>query len=321
MALEPVAGQVYFSPECHAAYAELGFSPSPGSLAGGVQLPDGAGLLHEPRLGAWGRCRARWWRPPSPSSTPTRWCRPSSSAGPGRRAHHLRRPDRRRGGPAGARPRCRAARGSAAPPSCWRRRWRRCGPRASRCSPGCEPRAAGRSDGRPVAPGRPAARVPGRRPHRGLDVGRPRRHRGRPAHRALLGSSRCAPTSAPGPGRTTQLDEAEGRLAERGLVADGGLTAEGRALRESVEVATDAQCEVIVDALGERFDELIGLLTPWGAGHPRRRRATRRRARTTWPRCADRVQASGRCSVPAPGVMNRASPGSWTRAVCQTFAG
>ena len=32
MALEPVAGQVYFSPECHAAYAALGFSPSPGSL-------------------------------------------------------------------------------------------------------------------------------------------------------------------------------------------------------------------------------------------------------------------------------------------------
>ena len=42
MALEPVAGQVYFSPECHAAYAELGFAPSPGSLAGGVQMPDGA---------------------------------------------------------------------------------------------------------------------------------------------------------------------------------------------------------------------------------------------------------------------------------------
>ena len=41
MALEPVAGQVYFSPECHAAYAELGFSPSPGTLGGNVQLPDG----------------------------------------------------------------------------------------------------------------------------------------------------------------------------------------------------------------------------------------------------------------------------------------
>jgi len=29
MVLEPVAGQVYFSPECHAAYAGLGFAPSP----------------------------------------------------------------------------------------------------------------------------------------------------------------------------------------------------------------------------------------------------------------------------------------------------
>ena len=42
MVLEPVAGQVYFSPECHAAYAGLGFAPSPGTLAGGVELPDGA---------------------------------------------------------------------------------------------------------------------------------------------------------------------------------------------------------------------------------------------------------------------------------------
>src|SRR2546421_10078186 len=39
-ALEPVAGQVYFSPECHRAYAELGFNPSPG-MAGVVALPDG----------------------------------------------------------------------------------------------------------------------------------------------------------------------------------------------------------------------------------------------------------------------------------------
>jgi hypothetical protein len=40
-ALEPFAGQVYFSPECHAAYAELGFGASPGTTANGVALPDG----------------------------------------------------------------------------------------------------------------------------------------------------------------------------------------------------------------------------------------------------------------------------------------
>jgi hypothetical protein len=39
-ALEPVIGQVFFAPECHAAYAELGFAASPGK-AGIVHLPDG----------------------------------------------------------------------------------------------------------------------------------------------------------------------------------------------------------------------------------------------------------------------------------------
>jgi hypothetical protein len=40
-ALEPFAGQVYFSPECHAAYVGLGFQPSPGEFGSGVALPDG----------------------------------------------------------------------------------------------------------------------------------------------------------------------------------------------------------------------------------------------------------------------------------------
>jgi len=39
-ALEPVIGQVFFSPECHAAYNKLGFAPSPGRM-GLVALPDG----------------------------------------------------------------------------------------------------------------------------------------------------------------------------------------------------------------------------------------------------------------------------------------
>ena len=40
-ALEPVVGQVYFSPECHESYARLGFAGSPGQL-GAVALPDGS---------------------------------------------------------------------------------------------------------------------------------------------------------------------------------------------------------------------------------------------------------------------------------------
>jgi hypothetical protein len=38
--LEPLIGQVYFSPECHEAYAALGFSPSPATL-NNVAMPDG----------------------------------------------------------------------------------------------------------------------------------------------------------------------------------------------------------------------------------------------------------------------------------------
>ncbi len=38
--VEPVIGQVYFSPECHREYEALGFAPSP-ATRGGVALPDG----------------------------------------------------------------------------------------------------------------------------------------------------------------------------------------------------------------------------------------------------------------------------------------
>jgi len=38
--LEPLTGQVYFSPECHQNYVKLGFDPSPGE-SNGVALPDG----------------------------------------------------------------------------------------------------------------------------------------------------------------------------------------------------------------------------------------------------------------------------------------
>jgi hypothetical protein len=61
-----------------------------------------------------------------------------------------------------------------------------------------------------------------------------------------------------------QLTAAEASLSERGLVVDGAFTAEGRALRESVEVVTDAQCAVVVDALGDSLDDLLAILGPWG---------------------------------------------------------
>lgn len=54
-------------------------------------------------------------------------------------------------------------------------------------------------------------------------------------------------------------------LAARGLVSGEQLTASGRALRASVEAATDEQERSIVDALGDRLDEVCVQLEQWGA--------------------------------------------------------
>jgi hypothetical protein len=59
-------------------------------------------------------------------------------------------------------------------------------------------------------------------------------------------------------------DAAEERLTARGLLADGGFTPEGREEREAVEVATDRQCRPFIEALGDDVDELLAILTPWG---------------------------------------------------------
>jgi len=264
MALEPVAGQVYFSPECHAGYAELGFSPSPGTLAGGVQLPDGPAYFTSRGsvLGQVpGEVVAAAFAVFNPDvvvpSVEFGWARVDA-------------------------PTICAARTTGAVAQLLR-------------ALGAEPAGLGRATellALAVAPLRPE----GKPLFAGLlSLGLPgdpmgdlwrladllREYRG-DAHTATWTSAGLDATEVGLltelywglPMRSyirtrawsdTQLDEAEGRLAARGLVADGGLTVTGRALRESVEVATDAQCEVMVDALGERFDELIGLLTPWGA--------------------------------------------------------
>lgn len=49
------------------------------------------------------------------------------------------------------------------------------------------------------------------------------------------------------------------------ITAQGELTDEGRSLREEIEIATDEQMTPVLDALGHDVDELIAILTPWGA--------------------------------------------------------
>ena len=57
--------------------------------------------------------------------------------------------------------------------------------------------------------------------------------------------------------------EARERLVARGLVAGDGLTEAGRALREAIEDATDAQERDVVAALAGDADELLARLAPW----------------------------------------------------------
>ena len=61
------------------------------------------------------------------------------------------------------------------------------------------------------------------------------------------------------------FDSAEARLIDRGWLEEGGLTEAGWAERERIEVATDLQCKPAMDALGDDLYELIATLSSWGA--------------------------------------------------------
>ncbi len=62
-----------------------------------------------------------------------------------------------------------------------------------------------------------------------------------------------------------QFDAAEADLVATGWMADGTLTEHGAAAREAIEAATDRQCRPFIEALGDDLDRLVALLAPWGA--------------------------------------------------------
>jgi hypothetical protein len=263
-ALEPVAGQVYFAAECHRNYERLGFSPSPGALPNGLQLPDG------------------------PAYFTSRGSLLGQAPGPlVAAAFGVFNPETvTRGVTAGwtltdAATIC-AARTDGATAQLVR-------------VLGEEPDGLRRATellARATAPLRPA----GRPLYAGLlSLGLPgtqvgdlwrladllREYRGDSHTAAWISAGLDAPQIGllselywGLPPRSyvrtrawsdRHLDEAEDALRRRGLVDDGGLTETGRVQREAIEVATDRQCEVAVRALGDDFDELLALLTPWGA--------------------------------------------------------
>jgi hypothetical protein len=263
MALEPVAGQVYFAPECHQGYEKLGFAPSPMALGTGVQLPDGPAYFTS-RGSVMGQVPGELVAAAFAVFNPAAVI-PAVAFG-----WTL----------------CDAATVGAA---------RTAGATAQLTRIlGEQPTGLARATellARATAPLRPE----GRPLYAGLlNLGLP----GDPIGdmwrladqlREYRGDSHTAAWVSAGLDATEigllselywglpmrsyvrtrawsdrQLDESAEQLLGRGLVADGAMTHAGRALREGIEVATDGQCEVIVDALGDDFDELIDLLAPWG---------------------------------------------------------
>lgn len=60
-----------------------------------------------------------------------------------------------------------------------------------------------------------------------------------------------------------EYHEAIARLERDGLLKGNTLTNAGREARDAVEIATDIQCQPIVDALDDGISELIAILRPW----------------------------------------------------------
>jgi len=262
-AIEPFAGQVYFSPECHAAYQALGFSPSPTEV-GGVAMPDGVayfcsrgsvmGQVPGPVVAAaFGvfnpavveACVDIGW---GITDAPT-ICAARTEGAVGQLRRVLG------DDPAGL---------------------DRALDLLHRASEPLEPA------GRPLYAGLVSLGLPGEPladAWRLADL--LREYRG-DVHVAAWVSAGLDATEI---GLLTELywglplrsyirtrawsdaelDAAEARLVDRGLLADGAFTDEGRALREGIEVTTDQGCRPLLEALGDDLEELVDLLRPWGA--------------------------------------------------------
>jgi hypothetical protein len=263
-ALEPVAGQVYFSRECHRAYEALGFGASPGTTANGVELPDGPAYFTS-RGSVMGQVPGEvvaaafavfnpevvvplvgvgWTLTDAPTI-----CQARTTGAVDQLTRIL-----------GAEP-------------VGVTRARELLRRAS------EPL---RPEGRPLYSGLRSLGLPGTPL---ADVWRLsdmlREYRG-DAHTASWTSAGFDATEI---GLLTelywglpmgtyvrtrawsdaQLDAAKERLRARGLLDGDALSDLGRRDREQVEVTTDEQCRCIVDALGDDLDELLEILVPWGA--------------------------------------------------------
>lgn len=262
-ALEPFAGQVYFSPECHAEYERLGFSGSPGQFAG-VAGPDGAAYFCS-RGSVMGQV------PGEVVAAAFGVFNPSVVV-----------PLVERGWGLTDAPTVCAARDRGAVAQ--RRRILGAEPDGLDHLAQLLARAVRdlRPEGKPLYSGLRSLGLPGEPladAWRMADM--LREYRG-DAHTAAWTSAGFDATEigllTEGywgmPLRTyirsrswsdADLDAAEARLTERGLLAGGSLTEDGRREREEIESATDRQCRPILEALGEDLGQVVAILKTWGA--------------------------------------------------------
>lgn len=260
-ALEPFVGQVYFSPECHRAYAGLGFSPSPGEM-NGVAMPEmvsyftSRGSLMGQVPGELVAAAFAVFNPVIVvPAVKTGWTvTDAATVCAARRDGAVAQLERILGG---------SPEGIA--------RVRQVLERAV---------AVLRPEGRPLFAGALSQPVPptdlGAAWHFGDML---REFRG-DCHTAAWISAGLDATEI---GLLTELywglplksysrtrgwseddyGAALERLSSRGLVADGAFTDAGRSLREEVETATDRQQVAVLASLGDDFDETVGALSSW----------------------------------------------------------
>lgn len=262
MVLEPVVGQVYFSPECHAAYEALGFGPSP-ALAGKVALPDGPAYFTS-RGSCMGQVPGELVAAAFAVFNPAVVV-PSVAAGWALTDAPTIASARTAGAVA------QLARILGPSPEGLARA-------TELLARACEPL---RPEGRPLYAGVLSLGLPGDPLGDMWRLGdRLREYRG-DSH---TGSWIAAGLDAVEIGLLTELylglpvrsyirtrawsdDElaaAEERLRSRGFLAGDVLTESGRAFREDIELATDRQLAPALGALGDDVDELLGIMAPWG---------------------------------------------------------
>jgi hypothetical protein len=264
--LEPVVGQVYFSPECHANYVSLGFDPSPGD-ADGVALPDGPAYFAsrgsvlgqvpgEVIAAAFGVFSAGVVVP----AVQLAWTRTDAATIRAARADGAVAQLRRLLGdrPAGV------------------ERVRSLLERAAEVLP---------INGRHLAAGIAALDVPDDPLAAVWHVGDfLREYRGDCHNAAWVAAGLTAtdigiltelswgmPTRSYSRTRgwtEEEFDRSEHRLRDLGYLDGSGsdthLSQQGRHAREQIEVVTDEQMVPALDALGDEIDELLGIMAPWG---------------------------------------------------------